>query len=148
MTERTCAERIEEHYNNTLQYIHTASEYFNLDKEERESHPEHASEYCNYEDFFDCINQYGLSWDYVCKEDDPKGWGFYRWQLSWGGPSDEFRIYTKNEDTNEIDKIEYRFHDWFDGAGKWCSDSLVKHCAEMFLECEVKMPYEHEQEAA
>ena len=57
MADRTCAERIEEHYNKTLEYIHTASEYFDLDADERENHPDHASEYCNYEDFFDCIDK-------------------------------------------------------------------------------------------
>lgn len=148
MTTRTCAERVQENYDNTLEYIHTAAEYFDLDEDERENHPEHESEYCNYESFFDCINQYGLSWDYVCREDDPKGRGYYRWQLSWGGPSDEFRIYTKNEDTNAISNIEYRFHDWFDGAGKWCTDQLVRECVEMFLELECKLPYQYEEEAA
>jgi len=34
---------------------------------------------------------------------------YYRWQLSWGGPSDEFRLYDNND-------LEYWFLDWFDGA--------------------------------
>jgi hypothetical protein len=33
---------------------------------------------------------------------------YYRIQFSWGGPSDELRIYH--------DRVEYRFMDWFDGA--------------------------------
>ena len=37
MTNKTCAERIEEHYNNTLEYIHTASEYFDLDADEEKT---------------------------------------------------------------------------------------------------------------
>ena len=46
----------------------------------------------HYEDFFHYINEYGLSWDYV-EAEDPTQSGYYRFQLSWGGPSDEFRIY-------------------------------------------------------
>ena len=30
--------------------------------------------------------------------------------MSWGGPSDEFRMYDNS------DKIQYWFLDWFDGA--------------------------------
>ena len=33
---------------------------------------------------------------------------YYRIQFSWGGPSDELRIYH--------DRVEYWFLDWFDGA--------------------------------
>jgi len=36
---------------------------------------------------------------------------YYRYQISYGGPSDEFRFY-KNGD------IEYWFLDWFDGAAE------------------------------
>ena len=35
--------------------------------------------------------------------------GYWRWQLSWGGPSDEFRLYGGG-------KLVYHFADWFDGA--------------------------------
>jgi len=56
------------------------------------------------------LDEYGLSIDFVeagtfkdQRED------FYRYQLSWGGPSEEFRIY-KNGD------IEFWYLDWFDGA--------------------------------
>ena len=34
---------------------------------------------------------------------------YVRYQLSWGGPADEFRIY-KNGD------VEYWYMDWYDGA--------------------------------
>ena len=68
------------------------------------------------EDLFDYANSTALSWDYVepgTFEDQEEG--YYRLQLSWGGPSDEFRIYTI-ADTLEIDVIEYWYMDWFDGA--------------------------------
>ena len=68
-----------------------------------------------YEDLFDYVNQTSLSWDYVepYTFDDQRE-GYYRLQLSWGGPSDEFRIYT---DMNKrIHEIEYWYLDWYDGA--------------------------------
>jgi len=34
---------------------------------------------------------------------------YYRYQLSWGGPSEEFRLYENGE-------MEYWFLDWNDGA--------------------------------
>ena len=58
----------------------------------------------------------GLCFDYV----DPKTWpdqleGYWRWQLSWGGPSDEFRIFV-NPYGEVVHRIEYWYLDWFDGA--------------------------------
>ena len=44
---------------------------------------------------------------------------YFRWQLSWGGPSDEFRVYTDNQ--NNIKTIEYWYMDWFDGASVDCT---------------------------
>ena len=57
----------------------------------------------------------GLCFDYV----DPKTWpdqleGFWRWQLSWGGPADEFRIYINPD--KSVHRIEYWYMDWYDGA--------------------------------
>ena len=45
--------------------------------------------------------QYALSFDYV----PPLTWadqpvGFWRYQISWGGPSDEIRFWSKDEGTN------------------------------------------------
>ena len=61
------------------------------------------------------LNEYGLCFDYVEPEtfnDQPEG--YYRYQISWGGPSDEFRFWV--DDNNKLYKIEYAFLDWFDGA--------------------------------
>ena len=57
----------------------------------------------------------GLCFDYV----DPKTFpdqleGYWRWQLSWGGPSDEFRIYINPD--KSVHRIEYWYMDWYDGA--------------------------------
>ena len=40
--------------------------------------------------------------------------GYWRWQLSWGGPGDEFRIYVNPD--KSVHRIEYWYLDWFDGA--------------------------------
>jgi len=55
-----------------------------------------------------------LSTDYVYPHtfNDQKE-GYYRIQFSWGGPSDELRLY-RNE--KYYTTIEYWFLDWFDGA--------------------------------
>jgi len=57
----------------------------------------------------------GLCFDYV----EPKTWddqleGYWRWQLSWGGPGDEFRIYINPD--KSVHRIEYWYLDWYDGA--------------------------------
>ena len=40
--------------------------------------------------------------------------GYWRWQFSWGGPSDELRGYV-NEHA-ELHRLEYWYLDWGDGA--------------------------------
>ena len=56
-----------------------------------------------------------LGFDY----DEPGTWpeqleGYYRWQFSWGGPSDELRAYVNLD--KSIHRLEYWFLDWGDGA--------------------------------
>ena len=57
----------------------------------------------------------GLGFDYV----EPNTFehqleGYWRWQFSWGGPSDELRAYINKD--NSIHRLEYWFMDWMDGA--------------------------------
>ena len=40
--------------------------------------------------------------------------GYWRWQFSWGGPSDELRAYVN--ENKEIHRLEYWYLDWGDGA--------------------------------
>lgn len=65
------------------------------------------------------LEEYGLCFDYVPVNtfDDQKR-GYWRWQLSYGGPSDEFRFYGEQIDDFfiHIDTVEYWFLDWGDGA--------------------------------
>jgi hypothetical protein len=61
------------------------------------------------------LAEYGLSFDYV----EPGTFtdqreGYFRYQLSWGGPSEEFRFFV-NPDLS-CHRVEYWFLDWFDGA--------------------------------
>jgi hypothetical protein len=71
------------------------------------------------------LNEYGLSFDYVAPgtfTDQRRG--YWRYQLSWGGPSDEFRFYAHRDadhtpwrtDYFKVERIEYWYLDWWDGA--------------------------------
>ena len=78
-----------------------------------------------FESDFD-VNQTALSWDHV--EADGKEAGYYKLQLSWGGPSTECRIYSN--------LTEYWYMDWFDGA---CievpEDSYTAMICNMMYDC-------------
>jgi hypothetical protein len=83
------------------------------------------------------FNEYGLSFDYVAPgtfENQKRG--YFRYQLSWGGPSDEFRFYC-DENLNPVE-IEYWFLDWFDGAHITLKEkdfSLLEEIFQDFKEC-------------
>ena len=49
------------------------------------------------------------------KANDWEGPDYARYQMSWGGPSDELRFYRDG-------KIEYWFLDWFAGASRVVTD--------------------------
>ena len=51
--------------------------------------------------------------------------------LSWGGPADGFTLYC-DPDTREIEKVEYYFQDWFDGAKRGLSGSALDMVRDMF----------------
>ena len=65
------------------------------------------------------LNEYGLAFDYVAPgtftdQKEP----YFRYQISYGGPSEEFRIYaSKIDDYNfSVYRIEFWYLHWFDGA--------------------------------
>jgi len=122
--EATCKERVRKHYQSRMADLTKLWELYNEGNDESD------------EDL-GTFNEYGLCFDYV-----PKGTfgdqkrGYWRYQLSWGGPSDEFRFYS--DETLSIDRIEYWFLDWFDGAkvnvnGK--SLELLTEIWDFFKEC-------------
>ena len=55
--------------------------------------------------------EYGLCFDYVEPDTfDDQDEGYFRYQLSYGGPSDEIRFYHDGT-------VEYVYLDWFVGVG-------------------------------
>ena len=70
----------------------------------------------NYGYWSERFNESILAFDFVeANTFDNQPDGYYRLQLSWGGPSDEVRYYTKAEH-ERFYKITYPYMDWFDGA--------------------------------
>ena len=73
------------------------------------------------------VSEYGLGFDYV-----PPGTfvdqteGYWRYQLSWGGPSDEFRFYAGGCGEQQPYRIGYAFLDWFDGHERALADDDLR----------------------
>jgi len=64
------------------------------------------------------LEEYGLAIDKV--EPDKRGHpGYWRYQLSWGGPAEEFRYYDGG-------RVEFWLLDWWDGASVAVSDQDAK----------------------
>jgi hypothetical protein len=69
-----------------------------------------------YDNYYEWIIDQFLGFDFVepfTFGEDQKA-GYWRLQISWGGPSSEFRIYVDSNDN--IGAVEYWYMDWFDGA--------------------------------
>ena len=99
--EATCKERAREHYRGRLDDLRKLWKGM-LDG--AEDVPDLGS-----------LNEYGLCFDYVAPRTfNGQVRGYFRYQLSWGGPSDEFRFYC--DETRRPYKVEYWFLDWNDGA--------------------------------
>lgn len=96
------------------------------------------------------FDEHGLSFDYVAPGTfEGQRRGYFRYQISWGGPSDEFRFYT-DENFNPV-RIEYWFLDWYDGSKKILKGSdelLLLGIFDWFKECEtVKVVYDKAMES-
>ena len=82
--EPTCAERVKQEW---------------IDRQEDLKDPEYEA----------------LAFDYVEPHTfNDQAEGYWRWQFSWGGPSDELRGYVNEH--RELHRLEYWFLDWGDGA--------------------------------
>lgn len=103
MKQKSCEERIEQHLHDRIKDLETLFRLYQEGNEEGD--PDLGT-----------FPEYGLCFDYVPAgtfRDQKKG--YFRYQLSWGGPSDEFRFITEDpHDPSPV--IEYWFLDWFDGA--------------------------------
>lgn len=137
----TCADLVESKYNETEADYKKARKFFEEYQDATEGQKialkvidkKRGDYFHEYDDLYDYVNQTALSWNYV--DSEGKEAGYYRLQLSWGGPSDEFRIYV-NQD-KEIDIIEYWYMDWFDSAHYLVAKySDCWHICDQFLECE------------
>ncbi len=104
MKNQTCKERINQKLKDRISDIKKLWELYNSGGENDDSE-------------LGTFNEYGLCFDYVAPGTfNHQHNGYFRYQLSWGGPSDEFRFFVDN--ANKLYKIEYWFLDWFDGANK------------------------------
>ena len=143
-TKPTCKELVRDKFNEVEQDYQEAKKYFDKldllsnDEQEQYKTKDKYNKFFYCEDLFDYVNNNALSWDYVepgTFEDQEDG--YYRLQLSWGGPSDEFRIYTIG-DTLDIDCINYHYMDWFDGASiPVFENSISWEVCQMILDLEV-----------
>ena len=143
MTDKTCAEKVQEEYQSIEDDFIQASKFF--DKYEEATEGEQIAlkvfykDLSEYEDFFDYVNNYGLCFDYVEKgtfTDQDRG--YFRFQISWGGPSDEFRIYVDYD--KQITHIDYWFLDWGDGASiRVDENSLSYQVCEQFTEFQTEV---------
>ncbi len=100
--ERTCKEQVREHYLSRMNDLRRLWVAYQSGEDE------------GLEDI-GTLNEYGLCLDYVAPGTfNGQSRGYVRYQLSWGGPADEFRFYL-DEMLRPV-KIEYWFLDWNDGA--------------------------------
>ena len=138
--QRSCADKVQENFNDREKDFVQAKEFYNKYEDATEGE-KIALEVFNedahldgYEDFYDYINNYGLAFDYVEKgtfTDQERG--YFRYQLSWGCTSDEFRIYVDYD--KQITHIDYWFLDWGDGASvRIPEDSIAYEVCEQFTE--------------
>jgi hypothetical protein len=123
MKQESCKDRIESHLQNRLDDIRQLWDAYLQGVEDLED--------------LGNIYEYGLAFDYVAPGTfNGQRRGYFRWQLSWGGPSDEFRFYC--DESFGLDRVEYWFLDWFDGAHKVLAgkdEQLLNEIFEWMREC-------------
>jgi hypothetical protein len=84
--------------------------------------------------------EYGLSFDYVeLGTFDDQDEDYFRYQFSWGGPSEELRFY-------EDGTIIFVYLDWFSGVGfDVTGEDWAEWCREWFSGCDM-MNFNNERE--
>lgn len=118
MSDKTCAERVQSELDGELETLMELWDAYTTGGDnEREEFDNHH-----------------LSFDYVAPHTfKDQSRGYFRYQISWGGPSDEFRIYAEGQEYHwDVDKIEYWFLDWFDGAKRVLTGDDFKLLEEIF----------------
>jgi hypothetical protein len=128
-TQQTCKDRVKPHLKGRVHDLELLFRAYQQGQEE--------SVVDKNGDELGVFNEYGLCFDYVAPGTfSNQKRGYFRYQLSWGGPSDEFRFFT-DENMNPT-RIEYWFLDWSDGAKIVLNngdESLLREIWEDFKEC-------------
>ena len=104
MSDPKCKDELPRHYKSTMADIRTLWELYKTDPDASDEELGNFSEY-------------GLAFDYVPAGtfNDQKR-GFFRYQLSCGGPQEEFRYFC--DEGFSVTRVEFWFLNWFDGAKK------------------------------
>ena len=132
--EKKCSEIVEKKYQERLEEFERAKRFFDItdnlasdEKGDLETYlNDEAQDFNNYSDFFDYYNQAGLGFDYVeAGTFKDQRAGYYRWQLSWGGPSQEFKLFDNGD-------LEFWHLDWFDGAKVDVEDEIFEDIMKNF----------------
>jgi len=101
----TCQERVKKHYESRIDDLRKIFTAYQEGEEEKYSYD------------IGIFPEYGLCFDYVAAgtfTDQQEG--YFRYQLSWGGPSEEFRIFGSIGSVHNPTRIEFWLLDWGDGA--------------------------------
>ena len=128
--EKKCFEIVEKKYQDRLNQFEAAQAFLDIDKNERDQFDKFLSdnyqELNHHDNFFDYVNESGLCFDRVEAGTfrDQRA-PFWRWQLSWGGPADEFRLFDNGD-------LEYWYLDWFDGACVQVKDEIFEDIMKNF----------------
>lgn len=122
-TQPTCEERIDAHWKSTREELARNWAVYTGEAEPDDETTEES------------VDEYGLCFDYVAPGTfDDQAEGFWRYQLSTGGPGDEVRFFASSPG-DRCYKIEYWFLDWYDGAHRnVLDDDLMTTYWEWFQE--------------
>jgi hypothetical protein len=124
MPDQKCEDRVDSEMQSELATLR------NLWKTYQEEGPEAYNE-----DENGRLDEHGLCFDYVTPgtfKDLREG--YFRYQISTGGPGDEFRIFANGQgDRWVIYRIEYWFLDWFDGAHRILTGDDFKFMEELLM---------------
>ena len=111
--QRTCAERWKEHKTSRVEDLRKLWDLYQSGDEDGD--PELGT-----------FHEYGLCFDYVQPGTfgDNQQEGYWRYQISCGGPQEEFRFYASSPE-DPCYRISFVFLDWFDGEEReLCDDDL------------------------
>ena len=93
-----------------------------------------------YDDDLGSLHEYGLNFSYVAPETfTDQLEGYYRYQISYGGPSQEIRFYVSQNEAGQLHHTPYRIEfwhlDWYDGASVDITDSQLAKDLYNYFNC-------------